>query len=222
MEFMKKEFGKRIVHETILEKVENINRAQEVKLSQLDFWNPEMGTPTLLISHVPELVILLENDTDGRLKLISTTPVKTGVEITAPNNIVPDPDYKIMTDFYRISYNPNTSLRKSANTKEDPYLFYLSRTDGLYRIFHGERQTYPAHLKAGLRFLILESLSSKFQKTEDLAKETRTDAQKLRTQIAGIRKMIEKHFEGITGERFIEGGQGQGYRIGKDFNIKRR
>ncbi len=222
MEFMKKEFGKRIVHETILGKVKTTNNPQEVTLSQLDFWNAEMGTPTLSISHVPELVILLEKEPDSHIKLISTTPVKTGVGVTAPNNIVPDPDNKILTDYYRISYNPNGYMRKRAHEKEDSHLIYLSRTEGLYRFFQGERQTYNVHKRAEFRFLILASLRKKFTSTQDLAREVGIDDQKLRAQIGGIRKQIDQHLIGIDAKKFIVGDQGQGYRIGEDFEIKRR
>lgn len=118
------------------------------------------------------------------------------------------------------------SVRKSItgdsfSGKENPFLFYLSREEGLYRIVQGESQTYPVH-RSKYRFQILDNLTRRFQQTDELARTVGIDSQKLRAQIAGIRNQISKKFEGISGKDFIDGEQRFGYRIGKGIDLHKR
>lgn len=105
-------------------------------------------------------------------------------------------------------------------TGGDPFLFYLSRTKGLYRIFREHDEIYPVH-KSNFRFQILDALTKDFQKTGELAKVVGITTAKLRPQIAGVRKQIDKKFKGLTGKDFIEGEQNIGYRIGQKITLKK-
>lgn len=205
----------RIVRDTILSKVNDVNKPQEIELSQVDFWDSDIGTPKLVLGHIPELVIALENETDKRIRLIDTKIVETGEEIVAPNKTVPDPDERIRTDYYRVSYNP---FGKEVNLG-NPFYFYLSRTKGLYRAHTGEvKEIYP--IQDTERFSILENLSKDFIETKILADMCHTTSVRLSAQIAGIKKQIEDTFVGIAGDDFIVSEQGKGYRLGDKVKLK--
>lgn len=105
--------------------------------------------------------------------------------------------------------------------KEDMFLFYLSRSKGLYRVRNAVEEKYPVHT-SHYRFKILNTLTEDFQRTEDLAHLIKTTSQKLRAQIRGMRIQIEKHFVGIHGDDFIDGEQRRGYRIGEKITLQKR
>lgn len=110
--------------------------------------------------------------------------------------------------------------KKKGQALGDPHLFYLSHKKGLYRVFKEKEECYPIH-RAEQRYSILNNLTKTYQNTATLAKLLKTTPDKLRAQIAGIRKILEKHFKGIPGTDFIEGEQTRGYRIGETVTLKR-
>lgn len=218
---MKREFERRIVHETILKKIKDVNKTEEIQLSQLDFWNPELGVPTLLLSYVPELIVSLERETKGVVSLVSTSLAKTGKEVTAPNNVVQDPDHKVSTDYYRVSYNPDIVKKETSQNSNDIFLFFLSRSEGLYRSPNGKTdKTYPLK-PTDQRFLILENLTKEFQDTKKLANEVGTVPSKYRPQIKGLKVEIEEHFPEVGGDNFIISKRGEGYRLGDKITLKK-
>lgn len=209
---MKREFIKRVVLETIQKKAMEIGskEAVEIHLTPNDFWDSFSNSPIIFFSDIPETIIELETDTQGKISLVSPLPVKTG-----------DPLYSPVPDYYRISYDSNAKPKEKAGVKDDLFLFYLSKSEGLYRIFSGKKETYAVN-RADQRFSILENLTRDFQTTEALAQAVGTIPKKLRPQIAGLKKQIEDRFDGIKGEDFIDGKQGEGYRLGKKITLKHR
>lgn len=206
---MKREFIKRIVLETIQKKVSDTgsDKTVEIQLTPNDFLDSFSNLPTLFFSDIPEIVIELESDTQGKISLVSSFPIKTG-----------DPLFSSIPDYYRIAYNPKAIPQQVSSG--DPLFFYLSRSKGLYRAPMGKiEEIYPLK-RSDQRFLILENLTNKRQETDSLAMKVGTTSSKLRPQIKGIKAQIEKTFAGIKGDTFIIGQQGNGYRLGDKITLK--
>lgn len=212
---MSKDYDTRVVHEAIISKLGDPNTKQEIRLSQLDFWNSEMGIPTIILNHVPELIIGLEKETGGRISLLSTKLTETHESVIAPNRIVPDPDCKVSTDYFRVSFDPNEIGKNTG----DPYYFYLSRKEGLYRALSGMKDSEYS-IQNTERFRILEILTHDFQETRVLAEALNTTPDKLRPQIAGIKQKVEDKFPPVQGSEFIVSDTRTGYKLGDKITIK--
>ncbi len=171
-----------------------------------------------------QVINLFSEVWSGRMGMVDNTG-----KFTMPSPLSVEIKVKLFKRRFDVVYNiyqKKAAAIEKANlasgfAKVDPFLFYLSRSTGLYRVFQNDTETYPVH-RAKQRFQILSNLTKSFQRTEQLAQEIRTAAGRLRAQIVGIREQVEQHFVGIRGKDFIEGEQGLGYRIGEKITLKKR
>lgn len=211
---MKRGYEARVVNDVIISKITNENSKQEIQLSQLDFWDPTLGLPTILFSYIPELVIELEEQTNGVISLMQSAPIKTGATVLPQRDIVPLEE-PIATDYYLVSYNPEAT--QSLNLS-NPYLFYLSRRKGLYRKNTTGDDTYPVD-PSSIRYRILSGLLTEFQSTNELARAAGTTPDKYRFQIKKLKEMVTRKFHGVTGDKFFVSQQGKGYRLGEEIKL---
>lgn len=98
------------------------------------------------------------------------------------------------------------------------YHFQLSKEGVLSRKLGEISEQYPM-VRGSIRHKIIIVLNShrgrrNFHATENLAEELTTTNEKIRAAVGNIRVQIEKDFQGIQGNEFIEGKRKSGYRLG--------
>jgi len=199
---------KRQVLKTLLSKIEDKSRSQEIKL-----FISELEVDYQSLDEIADAIYELEQDGE-KITLLDISPVKKEI---AEDDIFSFPDF-----YYRIQYDPELIKPESVISQENPFLFYLSRTEGLYRIQNGNKQIYNLNSN-DKSFMVLEKLQKHFIKTPILSEsDDENEKQKLRSLIAKLKDQIEKKFEGMTGSDFIESDNRRGYRLGKNIILKHK
>lgn len=197
---MKKDLLIKLVKQKIEKEIKE--PSSRIRVSYSDF-KDHLGLPIFSESS-PELVDILaeiEEESEGLFKL--TDPL--GVE-TNKDNIFTNEHY------YEIVYDPK-------NIKHtNPKLLTLSLKEGLCRVIDGKTRCYKVSKD---RYKILNSLENEFTTTKDLARRISAEEETIMTQIAEIRKQINKKLQ-LEGKEVIENNRGLGYRFGKHFKISKK
>jgi hypothetical protein len=124
------------------------------------------------------------------------------------------PDFGVKVRFFREKF---LAVQKTAgNGSNSPHVFNLSKDNILSRKI-GDHTESCVIKNGSLRLRVIKELMrgkhGKFHKSNDMASLLKVEVRQIQKAVDGIRKYIEKTFNGFDGNDFIKGEKELGYRL---------
>lgn len=202
-----KELDRRIMLELIEHKYKEL-KTNKIRIDEND--------TNYYSGEIIEILLSLENVTNGKVKLLSITPLNNGPEDYKTSDEANDERMffkkKKYPDYFYIDYDP--FILEKRNSNKD--VISITIKDGVCRFIEGKKKCYMP--EGPQRKRILFSLDNDFIKTKELAKKSGTTPRIFSSEIQDIRKMIEDTIH-KNGKDIIESKKNAGYRINPSIKI---
>lgn len=215
----------RAVKEALEGKIEALRAVDGLNGSitlELYFWDdlaekhPDIFRSATL-EDVVSAISIIEKESGGNFQLLSIKPTVAtrkvlSVAIVKENGRIID----VSNLYWEIQYSAKTYDRETAT---DVQIFWLTPRE-IHSLISGEKRSFTFYPQ-GVQYRLLEWFSENEEFTESnvLVEKLDTTVRTIGTEIGKLRKKARKAF-GV--EDFIESSQGEGYKLNKKIQIKKK
>jgi hypothetical protein len=210
-----KELDRRVMLELIEHKYKEL-RANKIRIDENDFIGNSVNNMGYRYFEISEILLSIEKETNGKVKLLSTTPQNDGTKDYETSDEANEERMFFLKKkypyYFYVNYDPY--ILEKRNSDKD--IISITIKDGICRFIEGKKKCYMP--EGPQRKKILFSLSKDFTRTEDLAKKSETTPRIFMSEIKDIRKLIEDTIY-KNGKDVIENKKGAGYRINPSIKI---